>query len=283
VKPSETRRIQKKTTGFDKRNGGFRCAVPTLRKGEAMENFQKKLTGKTALVIGAGRGIGKAIAIGYAKAGAAVSCASRTYAELEETVREIEAAEGRGLAIQADVTDLSAVRDMFRIAAEAFGGLDIIVIAAGAYFEQKTVEDSDPELWRAALTANLLGPYHCAKTAVPYLKERGGGKIIIVGSGLGHRGNPGNSAYASAKAGLWMLTRVLAQEVLQYNISVNELIPGPVRTSLTPAPSESGKPKIPGEWLKTPEDVVPLALVLAEQPLVGPAAQSFSLMRRDNH
>jgi len=248
-----------------------------------MENLQKKLRGKTAIVIGAGRGIGKAIALGYAKAGAAVICASRTYAETEKTVREIEAYDGQGLAVRADVTDMAAVLNMFRTGAEAFGGLDIVVIAAGADFENKTVEDSDPELWNKTVTVNLVGAYHCAKTAVPYLRERGGGKIIMLGSGLGHRGRAGGSAYACSKAGLWMLTRVLAQEVLEYNISVNELIPGPVRTSMAgDALSKSGKPKIPGEWLKEPEDVVPLALFLAEQPPTGPTAQSYSLMRRDN-
>ncbi|MCP4104145.1 MAG: SDR family oxidoreductase [Desulfobacteraceae bacterium] len=249
-----------------------------------MENYQKKLAGKTTLVTGAGRGIGKAIAVSYAKAGAVVSCASRTYAEIEETVREIEAAGRQGLAIQADVTELPAVRNMFRTAADAFGGLDIVVIAAGDYFEDKTVEESDPELWHASISVNLMGAYYCAKTAVPYLRERGGGKIIMIGSGLGHRGRPRTSAYACAKAGLWTLTRVLAQEVLQYNISVNELIPGPVRTNLTAdvLAQSGGTPRIAGEWAKTPEDVVPLALFLAEQPLVGPTAQSFSLMRRDS-
>ena len=94
----------------------------------------------------------------------------------------------------------------------------------------------------------------------------------------------GTSAYACSKAGLWMFTRVLAQELLPYNISVNELIPGPVVTGLvgSQAAQRRGVFAIEGEWAKTPEDVVPLALFLAAQPPVGPTAQSFSLMRRDN-
>src|SRR5207244_3141919 len=104
-------------------------------------------------------------------------------------------------------------------------------------------------------------------------------------SGLGHRGMVGLSAYASAKAGLWMLTRVLAQELSPYNISVNELIPGPTITSMTgpaAAAQRQGVFAIEGEWAKTPDEIVPLALFLATQPAIGPTAQSYSLMRRDN-
>jgi 3-oxoacyl-[acyl-carrier protein] reductase len=147
------------------------------------------------------------------------------------------------------------------------------------------VAESRVEDWRATLEVNLLGAYYCAHAAIPSLKERGGGKILTVGSGLGHRGRPGSSAYACSKAGLWMLTRVLAQELWQYNISVNEIIPGPVHTPMTAEASAHSSDTVFGidsEWIKTPEDVVPLALFLATQPTIGPTAQSFSLMRRDN-
>jgi 3-oxoacyl-[acyl-carrier protein] reductase len=100
---------------------------------------------------------------------------------------------------------------------------------------------------------------------------------------MGHRGSASGSAYACSKAGLWMLTRVLAQEVWQDNISVNELIPGPVDTTMTSGATARSGPAFTtnSEWIKTPEDVVPLALFLATQPTIGPTAQSFSLMRRD--
>jgi 3-oxoacyl-[acyl-carrier protein] reductase len=117
---------------------------------------------------------------------------------------------------------------------------------------------------------------------VPFLKANGAGKIITIGSGLGHRGIEESSAYACAKAGLWMLTRVLAQELQRFNISVNELIPGPVDTGrLSDAFREQIVDRL-GEWVKEPDDVVDLALFIASQPDVGPTAQSFSLMRRDN-
>ena len=107
---------------------------------------------------------------------------------------------------------------------------------------------------------------------------------VMIGSGIGHNGTVEASAYACAKSGLWMLTRVLAQELWDYNISVNELIPGPVLTQQTGATTKSAGSvfSIDSEWVKTPEDVAPLALFMATQPDRGPTAQSYSLMRRGN-
>lgn len=193
---------------------------------------------------------------------------------------EINKAGGRALAVPTDVTELHAVESLFARTADTFGGTDIVVINAGVSKGRQSVAESDPAEWRAVMEVNLFGAYYCARAAIPHLRARGGGKIITVGSGLGHRGRPGDSAYGCSKAGLWMLTRVLAQEVWQDNISVNELIPGPVQTSISDQ-SDGGVMQIDSEWSKGPEDVVPLALFLATQPTVGPTAQSFSLMRRD--
>ncbi len=241
------------------------------------------LAGKVAVITGAGRGIGKAIALAYADAGAAISCAARTAAEIQDTEKAIIQSGGRALAVPADVTRVDSVNSLFKTTADFFGSIDILVINAGAIYDRRTVEESSIDDWKRTLEVNLTGAYLCARAAVPYLKQRGGGKIITIGSGLGHRGNAGRSAYACSKAGLWMLTRVLAQELWEYNISVNELIPGPVETSMDAAASKKGTVfVISSEWIKTPEDVIPLALFLASQPAVGPTAQSFSLMRRDN-
>jgi hypothetical protein len=130
-----------------------------------------------------------------------------------------------------------------------------------------------------------------ARTATPYLKSRGAGKIIVIGSGQGHQGTAATSAYASSKAGTWALVQSLAAELVTFNVSVNELLPGNVKTRLyddtfkqlaavTPAGTTPLAAKRSHEWLKRPEDVVPLALFMASQPDVGPTAQSFSLMRR---
>jgi len=239
-----------------------------------------RLDGKTAVVTGAGRGIGRAIAIGLALAGAYICCAARTISEIDDTVTQIEVAGGRGFAVRADVTDPVSVAALFDQAADATGGIDIVFLNAGGTIDGGDTADSDMDAWRSTIELNLMGTYYCARAVIPYLKERGGGKIITIGSGLGHRGRAGDSSYSCAKAGVWMLTRVLAQELWRDNISVNELIPGPVHSGSGPLPT-GPSPLAESEWLKTPEDVVPLALFLASQPLTGPTAQSFSLMRRD--
>jgi 3-oxoacyl-[acyl-carrier protein] reductase len=239
-----------------------------------------RLDGKVAVVTGAGRGIGKAIALAYGRHGVAVGCLARTVAEIRATADEIVKAGGRALATPADVCDRQAVERAFDEASREFGGLDVVVINAGAHRGHALVDAGDPEGWRETIDTNLVGAYYCARAAIPHLKQRGAGKIITVGSGIGHRGVVGSSAYACSKAGLWMLTRVLAQELAPYHISVNELIPGPVDTSMNPGGAGTSTLGA-SEWLKRPEDIVPLALFLAEQPDVGPTAQSFSLMRRD--
>jgi 3-oxoacyl-[acyl-carrier protein] reductase len=242
-----------------------------------MNENNKPLEGKVAVITGSGRGIGKAIAKAYAEAGAAVCCVARTLSEIEKTAQEIKKSDGKSLAVQADVTDIESIKKVFKKTADHFGGIDILVINAGVNLEPVSVEESDPEKWKYIIDTNLFGSYYCAKYAIPYLKERGAGKIIIIGCGAGHRAGKGSSALACSKAGLWMLTRVLAQELWANKISVNELIPGPVRTTFNP----NGLPKVASEWFKEPEDVVPLALFLATQPDIGPTAQSYSLCRRE--
>ena len=243
-----------------------------------MTDSVQSLAGKVALITGGGRGIGRAIAIAFAGAGAAVCCAARTRSEIEAVAGEIEGAGGKALAVTTDVADPASVQEAVDETAARFGGLDILVINAGVSPGRSEVAESDPASWSQTIAINLTGAYHCARAAIPYLKARGGGKIITIGSGMGRRGAPGSSAYSVSKAGLWMLTRVLGQELRADNISVNELIPGPVNTAMMPA---SGSSTFDGEWFKEPEEVVPLALFLAGAPDSGPTAQSYSLMRRD--
>lgn len=240
------------------------------------------LQDKVAVITGAGRGIGRGLAIGFAAQGAKVVCAARTRAQIEETVSVIEAAGGRALAVPCDVTDARQVEALFDAAMQSYGRLDIVIANAGGNFERAPVENSDIDAWESTIRVNLLGVYYTAKFAIPFLKKRGG-HIIVIGSGLGHRvGDVGNSAYSASKAGAWMLVRALAKELSPYNICVNELIPGLVQTDIVSNVDRPADSPLRAEWFKRPEDVLPLALFLAAQPLTGPTGQSFSLMRRDS-
>jgi 3-oxoacyl-[acyl-carrier protein] reductase len=242
----------------------------------------RPLEGKVAVVTGAGRGIGQAIAVAYGRAGAAVCAAARSPDQLEDTVARITGEDGRCVAVPTDVRDYASVAALMERAASAFGGVDVVVAAAGVAGENKRVEESDPVRWTEAIQVNLFGAFNTAKSAIPYLRRRGAGKIILIGSGMGHRSGPTRSAYASSKAGVWMLTRVLAEELVGDNICVNELIPGPVLTALIAGREGNlGAGNQSVEWYKQPEDVAPLALFLATQPDRGPTGQVFSLARRE--
>ena len=249
-----------------------------------MNESERPLRDKVALVTGAGRGIGRAIATTWARAGAKVACAARSTGDLAETVAGIEAAEGTALAVPADVTDRADVERMVELTTSTLGGLDLLMINAGGNLERNIVGEDDPDNWLATVHLSVAAAYYTAREAIPHLKARGGGRIFMMGSGMGHSATSGASAYAVGKAGLWMLVRVLAQELVEHDITVNEIIPGPVWTPATIAEHENGGWPVasnPHEWLKQPEDVAPLALFLASQPEPGPTAQSFSLMRRE--
>ena len=247
-----------------------------------------RLEGKVALVTGAGRGIGKAIALAYGREGAFVVCTARTAGEVNGVADRIVAQGGDARAVTADVTDPDEVRRLFEVGLEGKACLDILVANAGrgAGGDKATVADSDPAVWRDLLHVNLLGAYHCVREAIPHLRKTEAAKIILMGSGSRLRTPPRLSAYSAAKAGLWALTRTLASELKPYQIAVNEIIPGPVLKEhmLTPEKLEEIEDRqaieLPnGEWHKVPADLGELALFLATQPRLGPTGQSYSLLR----
>ena len=243
---------------------------------------QQPLAGQVAIITGGGRGIGRAIAVAYAEAGANVCVTSRTASEIDKVAAEITEAGGRAFAITCDVSDRASVESMIEQAISEFGRLDILMNNAGGGLERTLIGEDDPDVWQQVVEINLLGTYFCTRAALPHLKADGGGKIINVGSGMGHQPRAKNTSYNVSKAGVWMLTRCLALELWEAGVTVNELIPGPVYTELTADvfPKDQAHPGISSEWVKAPEDVVPLALMLATQSAKGPTGQSFSLARR---
>ena len=241
------------------------------------------LNGKVAIITGAGKGIGKAVAIAYAKQGMSVCCIARTLSDIVSTVNEIRESGGDAIAISCDVTIYENMKEAMQKTYERYGRIDLVLVNAGTDAEKMPIDELDIAEWKRVMDVNLNGAFYTVKAAIPYLKRNGSGKIITIGSGMGHKGRADDSAYSCSKAGLWMLTRVLAQELSEYRISVNELIPGPVITDMgkDSIKDERSAFSINGEWIKSPDDVTDLAIFLAGQPGVGPTAQSYSLLRRD--
>lgn len=244
----------------------------------------QQLAGKVAVITGAGRGIGRAIAEAYAAAGAAVVLGARRTAELAEAQAAVEAAGGRAVWAECDVQRDADVAALVDLAVTTFGGVDIAVANAGTLDSFASLADSVPDDWARVIDVNLLGVARLARSAVPHLRSRGGGKIIVVGSGAGRQPMPRASAYSASKAGASMLVRSLATELRADHIAVNELIPGPVMTELASFiprdPVQRAGGAFAGEWVKEPTDVAPMALFLATLPDHGPTGQTFSLMGR---
>lgn len=255
----------------------------------------KPLAGKTAVVTGAGRGLGRSIALYFARAGADLAICSRTLAELEAVKAEVEACGVRCLLGAVDLSDQEATAAFCDQVIAGFGCVDLLVNNAGAEVETGRIEESDPANWWKTIEINLRGPYMVTRFLLPGMSD--GAKIINVTSGMGKRAGNANSAYHVSKAAMNMFTDALANELWPRRIDVNNLIPGPVATSMlnkdkpgdrrTPPEevlerfAEALPPGFP-EWerLKHPDEVGELALYMATRPIGGPTGQSFSLARR---
>ncbi len=189
-----------------------------------------KLAGKAALVTGAGGAIGGAIARRFAAEGCAVAVGDINTQGAARTVADIEAAGGRAIACDLDVTDPDQAASAVAEAAQAFGGLAILVNVAAGPSPRGTVETMALEDFALEITVNLTGYFLMAKYAVPEIRKAGGGAIINIASQLGHIGVPQRPAYCSSKGAILQLTRVMAVDHARDNIRVNSISPGAIDT-----------------------------------------------------
>lgn len=189
------------------------------------------INGKIALVTGGGVGIGRAIALTLAGAGAKVAVTGRRLGPLEETRSLIQAAGGISLALTCDIADKNAVRVAFERLREELGPVDILVNNAGITLSKKMHETPD-ETWEAILQTNVNGTFYCCKAALPDMIRRRWGRIVTIASIAGLGGLAYSSAYSASKHAQVGLTRSLALEVARYGITVNALCPGWTETEM---------------------------------------------------
>jgi NAD(P)-dependent dehydrogenase (short-subunit alcohol dehydrogenase family) len=190
-----------------------------------------QLEGKVAVITGAGRGIGKAIALRYAHEGANVVVSSRTSAELEQTLAEAHLSEDRGLAVVADAMDREESRLPVSRALECFGHVDVLVNNVGGSIGNSDPFDGNDDAFEKTLVLCLTSAWWTIRAVLPAMRERGFGRIINIGSGAS-KNTGGSVPYVAAKHGLAGLTKQLAAAAAPYGINVNLLCPGWTRTSL---------------------------------------------------
>ena len=233
------------------------------------------LQGKTAIITGAGRGIGRATALRFAAAGAQVVLAARTEEQIHQVAEEVADLAGVALAVPTDVTVESEVKSLVEQAESRFGSVDILVNNAGEMtlcpIHEMTVED-----WHRIINANLLSAFLCTRAVLPSMIERRAGRIINVGSLAGRRGYPEQGAYSAAKHALYGLTKVLSIECQPYGIRVNMVSPGGVLTDFSKDLLATRPASEVAEWM-TPEEVADAICFVATQE---GAAQTDELVLR---
>ena len=228
------------------------------------------LEGKVALVTGAREGIGLAIAVALASAGAKVAITSRSVDGLHTAVEAIRSAGGQALPLALEVRDLAQVRAAVDSTAAHFGGLDILVNNAGIAIRAESLTYTEAD-FTEVIDVNLRATFFAAQAAAVHMIERGGGRVINLSSVFAHAALPQRAVYAASKAGLEQMTKVLAVEWATHGIRVNAIAPGtiltPTREHLFPTPEALAERLriIPSGRLGTPEDIAPAVLLLASR------------------
>ena len=228
-----------------------------------------QMDGMVAIVTGASRGLGRAIAREYAREGASVVICARSQSPtgltgtLDETANDIRNAGGDVLAISCDVTNADEVNQMVRRASDRYGKIDVLFNNAGAMVLGETIMEIDPVRWDQLMRVNVSGPYLCSRAVLPIMMERRRGSIINIGSRMATDPNQGGGVlYSASKAAVHMFTYCLADEVRDYNIAVNVLSPGALRSE-----GSAAIPWTQRDWHERvdPSVVGPCAVYLALQ------------------
>ena len=226
------------------------------------------LAGRVALVTGASRGIGHAVALALGAAGAAVACCARSAEQVEATAAEVSGHGGRARGFRLDVTRRNEIDAVVADIGAALGPIDILVNNAGITLDKRSVEVTDEE-WDDVLATNLTSTFTLARAVAPGMMEQRRGKIINIGSMYGKIGVPRYAAYCASKAAVEALTRSLAVEWARHGIQVNCLAPGYVNTDIPREAMADEKlralflSRVPARRIGEPEEVATLAVYLA--------------------
>ncbi len=231
-----------------------------------------RLDGKIALITGGSRGIGRATALGFAEAGADVAIASRKLPDLENVAKEIRKMGRKALPVAAHVGRMEEIKSLVDKVAGEFGKIDILVNNAGTSPSLASSLEVDDRLWDSIMNLNLKGLYFLSQAVARVMKEHGGGRIINVASMDGFKPEQNIGVYAISKAGVIMVTKVMALELAQYNIRVNTIAPGNVHTRLgdsrflaMPEYEKEMIRKTPLSRIADPDDMVGAMIYLASE------------------
>ena len=224
-----------------------------------------RLDGKVALVTGAGRGIGEAIALAYAEAGADVALAARTRDELDRVAGKAREHGRRAVAIQTDMADMASYQPLVERVTDELGGLDIFANVAGVT-RRMPIVDVSLEDWNYVIDVNLRGLYFLSQAVARVMVARNHGKVLHIASMTSYRGFDGISLYGLTKTAVVSLTRTMAVEWAPHNIQVNAIAPGwidtPMTSSMAPSRRKWVEDHVPQGRYGTPDDIAPLALYL---------------------